>query len=143
MLFNPSSADVRRFFCDAWLRNQQGQPCEPLQVLAASWCTEHPEYHVLLEQPDRAVGEVFRPESGHENPFLHLSMHLAIEEQIGADQPPGIRKAWQSLLLRAHGDRHKAAHEAMECLGLVLWEAQTQKRMPDTDAYLECLKRRG
>jgi hypothetical protein len=141
MLFNPSSADVRRFFCEAWSRSRQSLPCEPLQALAASWCAEHPEYQALLDEPDRAVEEVFHPPSGHENPFLHLSMHLAIEEQIGADQPPGIRKAWQSLLSRTHGDRHQAAHQAMECLGLVLWEAQRQKRMPDTDAYLDCLNR--
>ncbi|NCW81306.1 MAG: DUF1841 family protein, partial [Betaproteobacteria bacterium] len=95
----------------------------------------------LLDEPDRAVESAFHPDSGHENPFLHLSMHLALEEQIGADQPPGIRKAWQALLSRQQGDRHQAAHRAMECLGLVLWEAQRHKRIPDSDAYLDCLNR--
>jgi len=140
MLFNPSSAQVRQFFCDAWKRRQQGLPCEPLQAIAASWCAEHPEYVQLLHQPELALSQAFPPEAGRENPFLHLSMHLALEEQIGADQPPGIRAAWQALLHR-YQDRHQAAHQAMECLGRVLWEAQRAQNLPDSELYLECLKR--
>ncbi|NCZ29050.1 MAG: DUF1841 family protein [Betaproteobacteria bacterium] len=141
MLFNPSTADVRRFFCDAWQRARQGLPCEPAQSIAAQWCLEHPEYHRLLDASEQAIDKDFHPDAGRENPFLHLSLHLALEEQIGADQPPGIRKAWQDLLGRCDGNRHQAAHQGIECLGRVLWEAQRRKSMPDTEAYLACLRR--
>ncbi|NCV26454.1 MAG: DUF1841 family protein, partial [Betaproteobacteria bacterium] len=90
---------------------------------------------------EQAIDKDFHPDAGRENPFLHLSLHLALEEQIGADQPPGIRKAWQDLLGRCDGNRHQAAHQGIECLGRVLWEAQRRKSMPDTEAYLACLRR--
>ena len=43
----------------------------------------HPEYHAWLEQGERALTAEFTPESGVGNPFLHLSMHLALREQVG------------------------------------------------------------
>ncbi len=73
-------------------------------------------------------------------------MHLAIEEQLSIDQPPGIRAAFQALAVRA-GSEHDAMHETMECLGRVLWEAQRGAMPADAqeinDAYLACLRRRA
>ena len=65
-------------------------------------------------------------EQGRSNPFLHLSMHLAINEQLSIDHPPGIRSAYQQLVART--DAHQAAHEIMECLGQVVWEASAWAR---------------
>ena len=70
-----------------------------------------------------------------------MSMHLAIEEQLSIDQPPGIRREFAHIAARA-GDRHAACHEIMECLGETVWRAQRDGAAPDTTAYLECLKRR-
>ena len=36
----------------------------------------HPEYHALLDQPERYLERDYQPESGETNPFLHLSMHF-------------------------------------------------------------------
>ena len=72
-------------------------------------------------------------------------MHLAIDEQLSIDQPSGVRAVFALLAARA-GDEHTAAHEAMECLGDVLWQAQRGTLPPDmaafNAAYLECLHRR-
>ncbi|NDA55842.1 MAG: DUF1841 family protein [Betaproteobacteria bacterium] len=89
MLFNPSTADVRRFFCDAWQRARQGLPCEPLQSIAAQWCLEHPEYHRLLDASEQAIDKDFHPDAGRENPFLHLSLHLALARKV--PEWPGSR----------------------------------------------------
>ena len=51
-MFQPSQHDVRRFFCEAWRRQRGGQPQEPMQVLAAQWIAEHPEYHAELADVD-------------------------------------------------------------------------------------------
>lgn len=55
------------------------------------------------------------------------------------------REVGQRLAARA-GDEHAAAHEAMECLGDVIWQAQRGTLPPDmaaiNAAYLECLHRR-
>lgn len=145
-MFNPSREDVRRFFCEAWRKRNAGEIVTPLEATALKWVDVHPEYHALLEDPDAAVGADFSIERGQSNPFLHLSMHLAIEEQLSIDQPPGIRAAFQQLAQRT-GSEHDAMHETMECLGRVLWEAQRGAMPADAqainDAYLDCLRRRA
>ena len=145
-MFNPSRDEVRRFFCDAWRKRRNGSVVTPLEALALKWIDAHPEYHALLDDAEAALGADFSVERGQSNPFLHLSMHLALEEQASIDQPPGIRAALQQLALRS-GDEHAALHEAMECLGRVLWESQRGVLPADpqaiNDAYLDCLRRRA
>jgi len=145
-MFNPSRDDVRRFFCATWAKQRTGQVVTPLEAIAVRWIELHPEYHALLEDPERALAEDFTVERGVTNPFLHLSMHLALAEQLSIDQPPGIRAALERLAGRT-GSEHTAAHEAMECLGEVVWRAQRSSLPADiaaiNAAYLECLARRA
>ena len=42
-MFNPSQADVRRFFCGVYNKLQAQQPMEAIETLAGQWITEHPE----------------------------------------------------------------------------------------------------
>ena len=138
-MFNPSREQVRHFFCEAWRKHRARLPLEGAEVTAADLILEHPEYHALLENPAAAIEREFTPEGGQMNPFLHLSLHLAIAEQISIDQPRGIRAIYQAL--RARLDVHDAEHAILECLGEAIWRAQRQGGGIDTAAYLECLRR--
>ena len=82
----------------------------------------HPEYHALLEHPERALSRDYLPESGQTNPFLHMGLHLALREQVATDRPPGIRGIWQRLASRL-ADPHEAEHRMSECLAEALREA--------------------
>jgi hypothetical protein len=139
-MFNPSRDDVRRFFCDARRKQREALPLTPLETIAADWIGRHPEYHALLDDPDRALRAEFAPDGGRENPFLHLSLHLSLVEQIAIDQPPGIRDAWLALL-RASADEHEAAHRAIDALAETVWEAQRDRVPPSNERYLERLRR--
>ena len=97
-LFNPSREEVRRFFCETWQKQTQSQILTPLETLATQWIAQHPEYHPLLSNTEAALQKDYTPEGGVTNPFLHLSMHLSISEQISIDQPPGIRDIQQRLV---------------------------------------------
>ena len=101
----------------------------------------HPEYHPVLDDPDRFLDRDYTPEDGQTNPFLHMSLHLAIEEQLAIDQPPGIRAEFDRILAD-RGDRHDALHAVLECLGEIVWAAQRTRAAPDGAAYLECVRRR-
>jgi len=109
-----------------------------MEQMAADIISWHPEYHELLSQPD-AIQQDFTIEKGQTNPFLHMSMHLAIQEQLSVDQPPGIRLAYQGLLKRC--DEHEAQHRIMEALGEVVWEAQRLGTPLDNERYLELIRR--
>jgi hypothetical protein len=140
-MFDPSQADVRRFFCAVQLKARAGQPMDALETLAGQWLAEHPEYEADLQDAQAAALKTYHGESGA-NPFLHLSMHLSISEQCSIDQPRGIRQAVELLAAR-RGSLHEAHHEAMECLGQMLWESQRSGRPPDGNAYVECVQRRA
>ena len=103
---------------------------------------EHPEYHADFADVDTALATMYESEEGRTNPFLHLSMHLSISEQCSIDQPHGIRQAVELLAAR-RDSLHEAHHEAMECLGRMLWESQRAGRPPDGQAYIDCVQRRA
>ncbi len=141
-MFAPSQHDVRRFFCDAWRKHSGALPLTPIEAQAADWIKEHPEYHADLADLDAALATVFDVEAGRSNPFLHLSMHLSITEQVGIDQPRGIKQAYE-LLRHRLGSAHAAQHEVMECLGEMIWASQRTGLPPDGHAYLDCVRRRA
>ena len=141
-MFQPNQSDVRRFFCAAHAGQRAGLPLDPMATIAARWIAEHPEYHGELADEAAALQAVYTVEEGRTNPFLHLSMHLTIEEQVAIDQPTGIRQAVQLLAVR-RGSLHDAHHEVMECLGEMIWASQRSGLPPDGLAYIEAVRRRA
>lgn len=137
-MFNPSREQVRQFFTDAWKKHQSGGILTPLETIAAGIMDLHPEYREDLEDPE-ADQRDYSVEQGRTNPFLHMSMHLAIREQVSIDHPPGIRAAHQKLA--ASRGEHEAEHVIMEALGQVIWEAQRLGAPPDNDKYLDLILR--
>ena len=138
-MFNPSREQVRRFFCESWRKHRARLLLDGAEATAADLIEQHPEYHALLENPDAAVEQEFTPENGQMNPFLHLSLHLAIADQISIDQPAGIRAAYHSL--RARLDVHEAEHAILECLGEALWRAQREGGAMDGEKYMDSIRR--
>ena len=140
-MFNPSRDEARRFLVDAWAKHRAQQPVSDLEGIVVRIVALHPEYHPLLEQPEKFAHRDFTPEAGETNPYLHLSLHLAIAEQLAIDQPPGIRAEFERLK-DVHGDEHDALHTVLECLGETMWQAQRLGTGPDATLYLDCLRRR-
>jgi hypothetical protein len=141
-MFAPSQHDVRRFFCDVHRKRREGLPMTQIETLAGDWVDQHPEYHADLHDVDAALAASYTVEEGRTNPFLHLSMHLTVSEQVSIDQPRGIRQAFELLAARL-GASHEAQHQVMECLGEMIWASQRSGLPPDGEAYLECVRRRA
>jgi hypothetical protein len=141
-MFTPSQHEVRRFFCEARRKDVAGEPLTPLEAMACDWIADHPEYHADLADAEAAVAASYSVEDGRTNPFLHLSMHLSITEQVSVDQPRGIKQAFELLAAR-RGSAHEAHHEMMECLGEMIWASQRNGLPPDGEAYIDCVRRRA
>lgn len=141
-MFNPSRDQARQFLFDTWRKYQAHQPLSALESMTLEIILRHPEYHALLNDSDRHLEREYLPEQGETNPFLHLSLHLAIAEQLSINQPPGIAGHYQSLLAKS-GDPHLAQHQVMECLGEMIWQAQRSQSAPNADLYLDCLSRQN
>lgn len=139
-MFNPSRDQVRQFFIDAWAKHRAQSVLTPMEDLAARVVSLHPEYHPVLESGDDALARDWTPEMGESNPFLHLSLHLAIEEQLSIDQPPGISAAFEALCVKTQ-DRHSALHGVLECLAQTLWASQREGAPPDGAGYLAAVRK--
>ena len=141
-MFTPSQHDVRRFFCEVQRKQRERAPLSPIEAGAADWIAQHPEHADALADLDAALATVYEVEGGRSNPFLHLSMHLSISEQLAIDQPTGIKHAFGLLATRL-GSAHAAHHEVMECLGEMIWASQRSGLPPDGERYLECVRQRA
>lgn len=137
-MFSPSRDEARNLFFEAWRKYREALPLTALEDQVLGVILLHPEYQDLLEDPQGQRERDYEPEAGRTNPFLHLSLHLALIEQGSIDQPPGIRAHLAALA--AHHGEHPGLHRALECLAHTLWQAQRSGSPPDQAAYLACLE---
>lgn len=139
-MFGNDRNQIRQYFFTVWQKRQRGETLQALEQIIATVMEEHPEYHALFNDPAATLDKDWTPEQGETNPFLHMGMHISIQEQLGADQPPGIKMLYQQLLHK-FGQAHEVEHQMIECLGFVLWQAQTTGKEPDLNDYQACLKK--
>ncbi|MDH5444956.1 MAG: DUF1841 family protein [Gammaproteobacteria bacterium] len=139
-MFPQDRTQLRQMFFSAWQKYNTKQAMEPLEQLIASIIEQHPEYHALLSNPQDQLDKDYTPEMGQTNPFLHMAMHISIQEQLGTQRPAGVITLYQSLLAKL-GDAHEVEHQMMECLGQMIWEAQRNNTMPNEQTYIDCLNK--
>jgi hypothetical protein len=139
-MFNPSRDESRRFFVQAWRKRRDNAPATPMELLISDVIAAHPEYHALFEAGDRALETDWIPENGETNPFLHVSLHVAIREQLQVDQPHGIR-ALHTQLTHSLGDALAADHVVMEALAEQIWQMQRNAVPFDSERYLRTIRK--
>jgi hypothetical protein len=139
-MFNPTRDEARTFLFESWRKRSVGELLTPLEDLTAQLIDKHPEFHILFNDPERNQDKDYAPDGNVLNPFLHLMMHLTIEEQISIGQPQGIREQF-ARLTQKYESEHEAQHAIMDCLGEMIWQAQRNKTAPDPAIYLSCLEK--
>lgn len=140
-LFNPTRDEVRAFFFDTWAKFKSQQTLSALEKLSLTVMQLHPEYHAMLDNPAHYQQAAYYPELGQTNPFLHMSLHLSILEQISINQPIGIASIYQQLTIQ-HQNEHDALHDILDCLGETIWLAQRNNTGLDSAHYLKLLKQK-
>ncbi len=137
MLYTSERDKLRQFYVECWRKARNGLPMEPMEQMVARVIEMHPEYHKMLE--NEQLGNEYKPEDGETNPFLHMGMHLGLQEQVVMDRPAGIKAIYQQLGEK-YADVSKTEHAMMDCLAEMMWQAQKNQSEPDEAAYLSCLK---
>jgi hypothetical protein len=138
-MFAPSRDEARLFLFESWRKRCANELLTPLEDLTAQLIDKHPEYHALFSDPEKNQDKDFAPDGNVVNPFLHLMMHLTLEEQISIGQPHGIREQF-TRLTEKYQSEHEAQHVMMDCLGEMIWQAQRNQTAPDAQVYLNCLE---
>jgi hypothetical protein len=140
-MLGPQRDPYRRRFIEAWQKAQFSAPLDPLEQRIAEVVGRHPEYHAMLADTDSAMEKDWLPEGGETNPFLHMALHLALLEQLGADHPPGMRALYDRALRIRGGDVHAVEHCMIDCLAESMWRMQREGREDDPHNYLACIRR--
>ena len=141
-LFNPSRDEVREFFFNTWSQFKAQKPLTDLEKIALGVINMHPEYQAILDAPAQYKSQEYFPEFGETNPFLHMSLHLSILEQVSINQPTGIADIYQRLKLK-YQDEHDAQHTILECLGEAIWQAQRNNTALDASFYVQLLQQKA
>jgi hypothetical protein len=128
---------MRQVFFSTWEKYKQSRPLQGVEPLLIDIILLHPEYHSILENQDKYLDFDFPPEQGQGNPFLHMSLHMTIEEQLSMDNPAGIRQHFQTL--QQNRDKHDALHVLLECLAEAIWKAQRHESSNLEQDYLACV----
>jgi len=129
----------RQVFWDAWHKALSGLPLNALEVRIARVIKMHPEYHHYFDDMEDFLERDFHVDDGT-NPYLHLSLHLALEEQVATKHPPEMAKALDHMVSMKKMDRHDALHRCLEVLAETVYYAQRAGREPDVQAYARRMK---
>jgi hypothetical protein len=135
-MFSSDRQQLRKIFFDTWRKHQQHSPLAALDAQLLEIILLHPEYHEILNDPENFAAHDF----AEANPFLHMSLHVALHEQTSTDRPAGIKNIY-ARLCKKFSDVHSAEHQMIEVLAKILWEAQQSGKMPDEETYLDNLKK--
>ncbi|MBT5232131.1 MAG: DUF1841 family protein [Methylococcales bacterium] len=140
-MFSNDRNQMRQYFFDTWQKAQDSNAkLEPLELLIASIIQDHPEYHATINNPFKHLEKDYLPESGESNPFLHMGMHISLQEQVQTNRPKGITAIYQKLC-KGSPDVHNTEHTMIECLAKSLHDAQVNQTQPDEKSYIKCLKK--
>lgn len=129
----------RQVFWDAWQKTQANMALNALEVRIARVITLHPEYHHFFQDMEDFLDRDFHVDDGM-NPYLHMSLHLAIEEQIATKHPPEASQLMEYLVVDKKLSRHDALHQILEVLAEVVFHAQKNGTEPDVVAYAAQLR---
>jgi len=139
MYNNLTSVDVRNFFFDVYHKYKAQHPLSDMEKIILQVIIDHPQYEPILNNKEKYLTYEWHPDRGEENPFLHLSSHLTIVEQLAINHPPQIRQLYQQLLIK-HGDKHMVEHELIDCIAEMIWQAGRNNSPLDINVYLACVK---
>ena len=95
----------------------------------------HTEYHAIFNDSNEFMHATFSANNLYDNPFLHLSMHLGLIEQVQMDRPSGIRACYQRLLQKSC-DEHELQHKMMDLMAAHMWDAVHHQQPLDEQKLL-------
>ncbi len=134
-MFSQDRSKQREFLAKSWQKHINAEILEPLELQLALIVQKHPEYHALIND----INLEYFPEQGKTNPFLHINLHLALQDQLTLNRPNGINDIYKKLI-EVHSDAHEVEHMMMECIAEMIYQSQKNNTTLDQDNYLISLK---
>lgn len=116
---------------DLWRQSLAGKPLEGEPARLAAILSDHPEYRAAWESGKESTIDGI-------NPFVHATMHVAVERQIAHDDPEEVRTALERMTA-AGVARHEALHRIGNAMMQQLYQMQREHRGFNRAAYVRAL----
>ena len=126
---------MRLMFVDAYRRRNDNETLTPLEHQICQVIDVYPEYHAMLRN-QTGVTDVY-PDPA-ENPFLRMSLHLSVLEQLSTDRPAGILALYQQLITTS--PPVWVERQIAEILFDMLSQSMSTGTMPDDGVYLQRIR---
>jgi len=126
----------RKLLQDVWKRAQAGEKLQGELARLASIMRDHPEYQAAWAS-DEQHGQ--HSTQGGVNPFVHVTMHAAVESQLSDGEPAETGQTLERLEGSGMA-RHDAIHRIANVLVEHLWKMHKESRHFDRVAYVRALK---
>ena len=139
MFYSQNVNELRQFYIDSWNKYLKKEQLSSLEKQICHVLENHPEYLKWLNE--QYLETKFHFEVYGQNPFLHMGLHLAIQEQIQTNRPQGIQETYFEFVRgNPQLSTHDVEHIFMDILAKTMWDAQQLKKSPDEQAYLIACK---
>jgi hypothetical protein len=125
----------RQIFFDVWQKHLKKLPLQTVEAQVLDVILAHPEYHAMLDNQQTFMTQEF---SLQENPFIHMSLHIALREQLQLDRPAGIKEVAQNLIKKYSA--HDAEHMMTTVMANMMYQSQQTGNAPDDNDYLRQLR---
>jgi hypothetical protein len=100
---------------------------------------EHEEYHNQFELADALEDYHFDPESGV-NPFLHITIHAIVENQLKSKQPIEAYQFYNSMR-RKKVSHHETIHLIANIFAPLMFQVLKRQEPFDNELYKQLLKK--
>lgn len=140
-MFSQNAADFRKFIYACWCKRHEAELSD-LERQVLTILNAHPEYDTtVFEQWEEALKTSY-PADAHRNPFLHLSLHFGLQDQLSTNRPSGITELYRQTLSRYPQDEHRIQHQMIDVLYAIMQDQLQHPETPLDDAdYLAILKK--
>lgn len=136
-----SKEEVRKIWCEVYAKSKNAAEMTEMEAAMAAIIALHPEYEWILRDVAAALENEFSIDCWESNPFLHLSLHLAIAEQLKSDGQYHFHAMFAEIEALA-GSRHSAEHFAMGCLAASITESRRRGTGLAPDNYFRILRQK-
>jgi len=123
----------RRAVREVWARREVREQLDPPARRLLELLEAHKEYRAYWEGAEPGADE---------NPFLHVSYHQVLNDQLDSGEPPEAAEAVERLEGQGLGD-HEAQHEVMRVLIRELLDMVNRRGPFDAERYREHLRQLG
>lgn len=129
---------TRELLAHTWAKLERGETLARDEEVLGAVLRDHAEYARFWPDPGAAVAARFGTQDT--NPFLHVHLHLVVEGQLAAHDPPEVAELFTRRT--AIGDsRHEICHQVMNALAAAIWDMMQARGPFDVAAYRRRLRK--